>query len=55
MSLELQNKYGFDILIDFNADYFSSLKPGSAPPTPPLVTGEAFASMMRRQAKVKMV
>jgi hypothetical protein len=54
MNAELQNKYGIDILIDFDADWLSSLsalKPGAPLPTEPLMQPEAFASLLRRAAE----
>jgi hypothetical protein len=48
MNVELQNKYGFDILIHGDADFWSSLKPGVLPSTPPLMQPEAWASLLRR-------
>ena len=54
MNAELQNKYGIDILIDFDADWLISLgrlKPGAPVPTPPLMQPEAFASWLRRAAE----
>ena len=51
MNVELQNKYGFDILVDFDADFWNSLKPGVLPPTPPLMQPEAWTSLLRRAAE----
>ena len=54
MNVELQNKYVFDILVDFDADFWSSLsslKPGVPPPTPPLMQPEAWTSLLRRFAE----
>jgi hypothetical protein len=56
MNIELQNKYGFDILIDFDAAWLGSvshLKPGAPVPTEPLMQPEAFASLLRRAAERK--
>jgi len=55
MNVELQNKYGLDILIDFDADFWSNLKPGVPPPTPPLVRPEAWKSVLGRIAEGKII
>jgi len=53
MNIELQNKYGFDILIDFDVDWLNSVssrKLGALIPAEPLMQPDAFASLLRRAA-----
>jgi hypothetical protein len=51
MNIELQNKYAFDMLIDFDEEVFRALKPGQAPPAQmPLMRPEGMAAMAKRRA-----
>lgn len=52
MNIELQNKYAFDMLIDYDKDVFLKLKPGEAPPAQtPLLKPEAVAFMAKKRAQ----
>lgn len=51
MNIELQNKYAFDMLIDFDEPVFRALKPGQPLPQPlPLLRPEGAAAMAKRIA-----
>ena len=50
MNIELQNKYAFDMLIDFDQEVFLALKPGQLPPPQmPLMRPEGMALMAKRR------
>lgn len=51
MNVELQSKYGFDMLIDFDEEVFRALKPGQPPPAQmPLMTPAGTAFMAKTRA-----
>jgi len=50
MNIELQNKYAFDMLIDFDEEVLRSMKPGQAPAQMPLMKPEGMAAMGKRLA-----
>ncbi len=50
MNIELQNKYAFDMLIDFDEEVLRTMKPGQPPPQMPLMKPEGMAAMAKRAA-----
>jgi hypothetical protein len=52
MNIEVQNKYGFDMLIDYDEEVFRNLKPGQPPPTQmPLMRPDGTAFMAKKRSE----